>query len=171
VAIPSADRKGVPGEARLYGEENSRLVEAIVKLLVKHADEITMQGDIADACHPSRQLAIRACEEFGDLLADKNILIPSADREEGAEEASLYGSEYYALEDAVVEILMEEFAVGAKREDSAKICVEARTAVKAMQKAMAKAPEGLATVGAAKMREWKAPSRPVPKSGTTAPVR
>jgi hypothetical protein len=119
----------------------------------------------------AKEIAIRICDEFEDLLDEKNIMIPSADRKGLRREACLYGSEHYALEDGVVDILMEELAVGAKREDAAKICVEARTAVKAMQKAMAKAPEGLATVGAAKMREWKAPSRPVPKSGTTAPVR
>ena len=81
ITIPSVDREGVPGEARLYGEENSRLVDLIVKLLIKYADGITLEVDTADACHPLRQLAIRACEEFGDLLADKNILISSADRE------------------------------------------------------------------------------------------
>lgn len=171
ITIPSSDREGVPGEARLYGEENSRLVEAIVELLVRYAGEVTLQGDTADASHPLRQLAIRVCEEFGDLLADKNLMVDSADREGREEEASLYGSEYYALEDAVVGILIEELAAGAKREDAVEIGAEAQAAVEGMQKAMAATPEGIATVGPAKMREWKAPSRPVPKSGRTAPVR
>ena len=171
ILIPSADREGVPGEARLYGEENSRLVEAIVKLLVKHADGITLEGDTADASHPLRQLAIRVCEEFGDLLADKNIMIPSADREEGAEEASLYGSEYYALEDGVVEILMEELGAAAKRKDATEFSAEARAAVEGMQKAMAKAPKGLATTGPSKVRARKAVARPEPTGGSAAPLR
>jgi len=142
ILIPSADREGVPGEARLCGKENSRLVEAIVHLLVRYADGITLEGDTADASHPLRQLAIRVCEEFGDLLADKSIMIPSADREEGAEEASLYGSEYYALEDGVVEILMEELGVAATSEQAGAISDETRAAVATMQEAIAAAPEG-----------------------------
>jgi hypothetical protein len=45
-------------------------------------------------------------------LADKGIMVPSADREGRPEEACLYGSEYYALEDAVVEVVRGE--VGAR---------------------------------------------------------
>jgi hypothetical protein len=40
------------------------------------------------------------------LLAEHGIKIPSDDRE-GREEAFIYGSEYYALEDAIVAILMD----------------------------------------------------------------
>jgi len=171
IMIPSADRGGVPGEARLYGEENSRLVDSIVQLLIKHVDEITLQGDIDDAGHPLRELAILACEEFEDLLDDKNIMIPSVDREGREEEACLYGSEYYGLEDAVVSILMEELAAGTKPEDAAEKSAEAGAAVEEMQKAMAAAPEGLAAVGPAKMRGRKALARPKPRRGTTAPLR
>jgi hypothetical protein len=171
ITIPSADREGVPGEARLYGEENSRLVEAIVELLVKHADEITLEGDIDDASHPLRELAILACEEFEDLLGDKDIMVDSADREGREEEACLYGSEYYALEDGVVEILMEELGAAAIGERAATTSEEARAAVATMQKAMAAAPEGLATTGPTKVRAPKALARPESKCGTAASAR
>ncbi|MFH0979941.1 MAG: hypothetical protein V2A79_00180 [Planctomycetota bacterium] len=59
-----------------------------------------------------REIAIRIVDEFEELLAEKGIMIPSADREGGEEEACLYGTEYYLLEDAVVGILMKEFGEG-----------------------------------------------------------
>ena len=55
----------------------------------------------------ARRIAIRILEEFEDLLDAKGIQIPSSDRE-GREEACLYGTEYYLLEDAITEILVEE---------------------------------------------------------------
>jgi hypothetical protein len=113
ITVPSADRQGVPGEARLYGEENSRLEEAIVGMLIEHADGLTPDGDVDDADHPIRQLAISICDEFEELLDEKGIMIPSSDREGREEEACLYGSEYYALEDAIVEILVAR--LGSKR--------------------------------------------------------
>jgi len=159
ITIPSADREGVPGEARMYGEENSRLVEAIVELLVEYADGITLKGEIAEPCHPMRELAILACEEFEDLLDDKNIMIPSVDREGREEETCLYGSEYYALEDAVVDILMEELGE------------DARTAVAMMQKAMAATLEGAATVGSIHSVVQDVPTEPKASCGLAASSR
>ena len=46
------------------------------------------------------------------MLAAKGIVVPSDDREGGEEEACLYGTEYYELEDAVVGVLMEEASSG-----------------------------------------------------------
>jgi hypothetical protein len=54
------------------------------------------------------RIAIRILDEFEELLDEKNMTIPSSDREGGEEEARLYGSECYALEDAVTRILIEE---------------------------------------------------------------
>ena len=56
----------------------------------------------------AREIAIRVLDEFEELLAEKGIKIPSDDREGREEEACLYGSAYYELEDAVVGVLMEE---------------------------------------------------------------
>ena len=47
-------------------------------------------------------------DEFEELLDGKNVTIPSSDREGREEEARLYGSEYYNLEDAITAILVEE---------------------------------------------------------------
>ena len=55
----------------------------------------------------ARELAIQILDEFEELLAAKGIKIPSDDREGREEEACLYGTEYYELEDAVTDILME----------------------------------------------------------------
>ncbi len=51
-------------------------------------------------------VAIRIPDEFGELLNEKNVTIPSSDRE--GREARLYGSECYSLEDAITNILVEE---------------------------------------------------------------
>ena len=53
-----------------------------------------------------REIAIEILGEFEELLARKGIKIPSDDRESGHKnEACLYGSEYYELEDGITEIL------------------------------------------------------------------
>jgi len=57
-----------------------------------------------------RRIAIEILDEFEELLESKNITIPADDRE-GKEEEGLYGSEYYELEDRVVEILKNGITV------------------------------------------------------------
>ena len=142
IKIPSDDREGRKEEARLYGEEYWRLEDNIVQILMERWNA-RMDGEDADnASSKVRQLAIRICDEFEELLAEKDIVIPSTDRTGEAEEACLYGSEYYALEDAVVAILLE---TNQEREQPAPehgIDDEARRTVKAMQTAMANAPIG-----------------------------
>jgi hypothetical protein len=105
IVIPSSDREGVPGEARLYGEEKTRLEKAIVGILLQHAGAAMTDDDVGDASHPLRQLAIEILDEFEELLEAKGIKIPSHDREGREEEACLYCTEYYELEDAVVGVL------------------------------------------------------------------
>jgi hypothetical protein len=60
----------------------------------------------------ARAVAIRIIDEFEELLAEKGIMVPSKDREGGEEEACLYGTEYYALEDAVVGVVRGECGAG-----------------------------------------------------------
>jgi hypothetical protein len=135
IVIPSPNRKGVAGEARLYGEENSRLEKAIVGLLLEHAGAAMTDDDVGDASHPLRELAIRILDEFAELLAEKNVMIQSDDREGREEEACLYGSEYYGLEDAIVEILVEEIGKnhqGAVAQDG--VPDDAKRACKAMRR-------------------------------------
>ena len=56
-----------------------------------------------------RRIAIECINPFECLLADKNINIPSEDREGNEEEACLYGSEYYEVEDRITDILTTRF--------------------------------------------------------------
>ena len=57
-----------------------------------------------------RRIAIEILDEFEELLAAKDIKIPSNDREsDGRNESSLYGTEYYDLEDKITDILKREF--------------------------------------------------------------
>ena len=56
----------------------------------------------------ARRIAIDILEEFEDLLDEKGIVIPSSDREGQKEEACLYGTEYYRLEDTITDMLVEE---------------------------------------------------------------
>ena len=53
----------------------------------------------------NREKAIQIIEQFENLLSKKNIKIPSEDREDNEDESCIYGTEYYELEDAIVEIL------------------------------------------------------------------
>ena len=58
-----------------------------------------------------RELAFAIIGDFEELLAENDIRIPSADREGREEEACIYGTEYYLLEDAITDILVK----GSKR--------------------------------------------------------
>jgi hypothetical protein len=96
----------------------------------------------------ARELAIAIVDEFEELLAERGIKIPSRDRKGDEEEACIYGSEYYALEDAVVAILMDRvvgYVVGKRRyfgpDDKDKAACEQ------MRKRIVEAAEGLARRG------------------------
>jgi|GEM_PF-2833826 len=60
----------------------------------------------------ARRTAWKILGEVEEFLAAKGIMVPSDGREGGEEEACLYGTEYYELEDAVVGLLMEMEAAG-----------------------------------------------------------
>ena len=53
----------------------------------------------------NREKAIQIIEQFENLLSKKNIKIPSVDREDNEDPSCIYGTEYYELEDAIIEIL------------------------------------------------------------------
>ena len=54
-----------------------------------------------------REIAIEILTILEEFLDDRNITIPSKDREGNPEEARIYGTEYYALEDKIAEIIKE----------------------------------------------------------------
>ena len=56
-----------------------------------------------------RQAAAAVIDDVCGLLDDKGIQVPSDDREGGAEESAIYGTEYYELEDTIVETLANYF--------------------------------------------------------------
>lgn len=91
----------------------------------------------------AREIAIRILDEFEELLAAKGIKIPSGDREGREEEACLYGSEYYELEDAIVGVLMGETEAGERgRNRPGGPDPEARQACAAMRRRMVETPVG-----------------------------
>jgi len=53
----------------------------------------------------ARKKATKILDLFEDLLHQKGIKIPSDDREGRPEEACIYGTEYYDLEDAIAEVI------------------------------------------------------------------
>ncbi len=108
IVIPSDDRTGDPDEARLFGRERAQLEASIIGLLVAASPNAKAAAATAEDDWPVREVAIRIVDEFEELLAEKDIMVPSKDRQGGEEEACLYGAEYYALEDGVVEILIDE---------------------------------------------------------------
>ena len=93
----------------------------------------------------AREIAIAILDEFEELLAAKGIKVPGEDREGREEEACLYGTEYYALEDAVVGILMEgmDTEQGDRGTEDGPD-EEAKAACEAMRRRMAETPEALA---------------------------
>jgi hypothetical protein len=54
-----------------------------------------------------RELAFAITEDLEELLAEHDIMVPSADREGREEEVCIYGAEYYLLEDAITDILVK----------------------------------------------------------------
>ena len=63
----------------------------------------------------ARRVAIEILDEFEELLGRKGMMIPSEDREGRKEEACIYGTEYYELEDVITDILVEETRPRSKR--------------------------------------------------------
>ena len=55
----------------------------------------------------TRGIAIMILDIFEGMLADKGIMIPDEDREGDEDEACLYGSTYYDLEDQITELLCD----------------------------------------------------------------
>ena len=53
----------------------------------------------------NRKIATRIIEKFEEILEKNNITIPNKDRTGCQDEARIYGSDYYDLEDTIVEIL------------------------------------------------------------------
>jgi hypothetical protein len=59
-----------------------------------------------------KSLAFEIIELFEELLDEKNISIPSLDRQGDEEEGRLFGSEYYQLEEGIINILTEAYKDG-----------------------------------------------------------
>lgn len=55
-----------------------------------------------------RELAINIIDEFEELLAEHDLVIPDNDREGNEEEACIYGCTYYGLEDKITEMIENE---------------------------------------------------------------
>ena len=55
----------------------------------------------------TRGIAIMILDIFEGMLDEKGIVIPDEDREGDEDEACLYGSTYYELEDAITELLCD----------------------------------------------------------------
>ena len=55
----------------------------------------------------TRGIAIMILDIFEDMLAEKGIEIPDVEREGNEDEACLYGSTYYDLEDQITELLCD----------------------------------------------------------------
>lgn len=72
-------------------------VSTIKDKVIKKGESIKMEKN--------RKIAIKILDKFEELLEEKDITIPNDDREEEQDEARIYGSDYYDLEDAIVEIL------------------------------------------------------------------
>lgn len=63
----------------------------------------------------SRKLAIKIIDKFEELLAKYDIKLPNNEREGNEEEACIYGTDYYDLEDKITEIINEELLTKNRR--------------------------------------------------------
>ncbi len=63
----------------------------------------------------SRKLAIKIIDKFEELLSKYDIKLPSNEREGNEEEACIYGTDYYELEEEITDILKGELATKNKR--------------------------------------------------------
>ena len=69
---------------------------------IKHTKKQKKQPKQLDI---NKEKAIEIIDEFEDLLVVNDIKIPNADREGNEDEACIYGSDYYNLEESIIEIL------------------------------------------------------------------
>ena len=53
----------------------------------------------------NREIACEIIDIFENLLEEKNITIPSKDREGNEDESRIFGEEYYSLEEKITELL------------------------------------------------------------------
>lgn len=53
----------------------------------------------------NREIACEIIDIFENLLEEKNITIPSKDREGNEDESRIFGEEYYNLEEKITELL------------------------------------------------------------------
>ena len=53
----------------------------------------------------NREIACEIIDIFENLLEEKNITIPSKDREGNKDESRIFGEEYYNLEEKITELL------------------------------------------------------------------
>lgn len=79
----------------------------MIKYMVKK-DSYAIQND------RYRQTAAEIIDVFEDLFEKLNINIPDSNREGNKEEARIYGSTYYELEDSITKILRERFYMKGK---------------------------------------------------------
>ena len=55
-----------------------------------------------------RELAVLIIEKFEDFLDEKGIVIPNEEKAEDDAASNIYGSDYYKLEDEIMDLLGEE---------------------------------------------------------------
>ena len=120
LTVPSEDREGEEGEARLFGCEYFDLEQDVANVLaslcrvVKECPDVVICDDSVDDLVPFatenelyvRTFAIKVCGLFEDLLDEHDITIPSNEREGEPDESRIFGDVYYALEDEITEILV-----------------------------------------------------------------
>ncbi len=120
LTIPSNDREGEEGEARIYGEVYSDLEDNVTDMLaslcvtVKENPDIIINENEIDVLKPIsgknelhiRAVAVKICDLFEDLLDEHDITIPSEDREGTEDEARIFGDVYYGLEGDIEEVLV-----------------------------------------------------------------
>ena len=81
------------------------LIVIILFLSISYQIHIIKNKINEKKCKNQIKIASKIIDEFEDFLHKNNIKIPCMDREGNDDEACIYGTEYYNLENSIIDIL------------------------------------------------------------------
>lgn len=81
------------------------IVVLLVLYLIVVIKEWLVNKQIKRKMNQNREMTIKILDEFEEILVKNDVKIPCKEREGNENEACIYGTTYYDLEDTILEIL------------------------------------------------------------------
>ena len=88
-----------------FNTKNLIIFIVILVIFINVIKKFIYRKYIENKTKKNRLIAIKIIDEFEEMLCRNNIKIPSEEREGNKDEACIYGTEYYKLEDSIIDIL------------------------------------------------------------------